>query len=182
MSWFNQGLPPHHTALAMVGAKAGDQVTIVGADDTALAAEIARVTALTGQTVVCADAAGADAQVNRAAADAGVLVEFIAAPPTALPFDAGSRDIAVIMIALASLEAPTQDAVLADAMRILRPGGRLVVLDGTRTTSVLGRLRTARRRLAAEDALRLLERAGGKARRQLADVDGVAYYEARRSP
>ncbi|MCC7007242.1 MAG: methyltransferase domain-containing protein [Acidobacteria bacterium] len=179
-SWLKKGLSPHHTALAMVGAKAGDLVAIVGAHDAPLAAEIARVTALTGQTIVCDSEDGAAERVDAAAADAGALVEFAPAPPTALPFDAASRDIVVVLSPLAELDEASQSAIVAEAVRVLRPGGRIVIVDGERKGGLLGGFRRGRPRLPSDAALRLLDRAGTRARRQLADVDGVAFYEGRR--
>jgi hypothetical protein len=70
-------------------------------------------------------------------------------------------------------------ASLAEATRVLRPGGRVVVIDGARSTGWL-RSRTGATRQPPEAVLALLERAGLKARRQLADADSIAYYEARK--
>jgi hypothetical protein len=42
------GPSPYHTAVAMVGARAGDRVLMIGADDADLAAHVALVTGLSG--------------------------------------------------------------------------------------------------------------------------------------
>ena len=78
-SWFRQGPSPHQTALAMIGAKAGHHVVIAGADDPDLAAALALVTGLNGQTLVVDERSDAEALVNAAAAKAGALMDFLAA-------------------------------------------------------------------------------------------------------
>ena len=62
---------------------------------------------------------------------------------------------------------------------MLRSGGRIVIVDGVRATGLF-KPRNVIPRLEKDDVLRALDRAGTRARRQLADVDGVAYYEARK--
>jgi len=179
-SWFRKGLSPYQTALAMVGAKAGDIVTIVGANDPVLAAEIARVTALTGQTVVCDAAEGAADRLSAAAADAGVLVEFLPAAATALPFEDGSCDIVLVMQSLAGLDDAARTSVMTEAVRVLRAGGRVVIMDGTKMSGPLASFRRTQPRVPSDVLLSLLERVQARARRQLADVEGVAFYEGRK--
>jgi ubiquinone/menaquinone biosynthesis C-methylase UbiE len=174
--WFRKGLSPHHTALAMIGARAGDRVVVLGANDAGLAAEVALVTGLNGTTTVCGEDA-ARARVEDAAGDAGALVEFEAAPLSALPFENGSRDVAVLASGVAAQPPDERDAAVAEAMRVLRPGGRVVLIDRAKAG---GLFRSAAPRRPAADAIAILRRAGAGATRQLADVDGIAYYEGRK--
>lgn len=55
---------------------------------------------------------------------------FVAARAEALPFEAGAFDVVVTASALHYAERP--EAAIAEAARVLRPGGRLVVLDWDR--------------------------------------------------
>ena len=55
---------------------------------------------------------------------------FVEAPAEALPFPDGAFDVVVTASALHYAARP--EAVLAEAARVLRPGGRLVVLDWDR--------------------------------------------------
>jgi ubiquinone/menaquinone biosynthesis C-methylase UbiE len=177
--WFRKGLSRHHTAIAMIGSKPGDQVLVVGGSDPELAAEVGLVTGLNGTTTVCDPDAAARERVEAAAREAGSLVELTDARPTSLPVADGSQDVVVIMNAAEPVSRADPSTVLEHAMRALRPGGRVIVVDGA---PAAGLFRAARgpARLAPDAVLAQLERAGTKARRQLADVDGVAYYEARK--
>jgi len=61
--------------LAMIGAKAGDHVLVVGTRYPAVAAELARATGLNGQTLVVGPEADR-AVIEAAAAEAGTLIDF----------------------------------------------------------------------------------------------------------
>jgi len=178
LKWFRKGLPPHHTAMAMVGVKSGNQVIVVGAADADLAARIAVVTGLNGQTLVV-DRAEARERVEAAARREGALVEFAEAPPTSLPVEAASTDVLVLAVGLASLTADERARTVTEAMRVLRPGGRTIVIEGGKAAR--GATTPAGGPIDADAILRLLAGVGGKAVRTLATVDGLTYYEARKA-
>lgn len=177
--WFRKGLSRHHTAIAMIGPKPGDQVLVVGASDVELAAEVALVTGLNGTTTVCDPDASAQTRVETAAREAGALVDFATATPTTLPAAAESQDVVVLMNAAEAVANADAAVVLEHALRALRPGGRIIVVDGSRASGFF-RSTSGAGRLPAQTILTRLEQAGTRARRQLADVDGVSYYEARK--
>jgi ubiquinone/menaquinone biosynthesis C-methylase UbiE len=176
LKWFRKGLSPHQTALAMVGVKSADQVVVVGAADADLPAQLALITGLNGQTLVV-DRAEARARVEAAAARAGALVEFAEAPPTALPLAAESADVLVMAFGLGSLGADARHAAIGEAMRVLRPGGRAIVIEGITTARAST---PPERTIEADEVLARLNSAGGKAARLLATVNGRAYVEARK--
>lgn len=178
LKWFRKGLPPYHAAMAMVGVKSGNEVIVVGAADAELPARIAVVTGLNGQTLVV-DRAEARERVEAAARRAGALVEFADAPPTALPVAAASTDVLVLALGLASLTADERSRTVQEAMRVLRPGGRTIVVEGGKTARAAGTPES--KRLDADAILTLLAGVGGKAVRTLATVDGLTYYEARKA-
>ena len=175
-AWFRKGLSPHQTSIAMVGPKPGNRIAVIGAVDPDLAAEIALVTGLNGTTTVCDPNPAARDDVDAAARRAGALVEFAAAPFSSLPFESGSQDVAVVM---ASASAGEPALALDEPVRILRAGGRVVILDGLRAAGLFRSRQTPPRR-AKDDVLSALERAGTRARRELADANGITYYEARK--
>jgi SAM-dependent methyltransferase len=164
------------TALAMVDPRAGDAILFVGASDPALAGECGAVAGLNGRTVVAGDQAAAASRVETAAANAGALVEFITAPPDRLPFDAGTFGLIVVP----DLERWPPDARLhrlTEVFRVAGPGARVILL----VTHKRGLFSTTSPHAPSrEDVLQLFTRIGAVAARQLADRDGVAYYEARK--
>lgn len=177
-SWFKPTLPPHHTELAMIGAKPGDRVAMLGASAD-LAAALALVTGLNGQTLVVDENAAARTAVEAAAARAGALVDFEQGPLHGPALEDGRFDIVVLAAALTPRADDERDAIVYAAARLLRPGGRLVVVDGRKAGGML-RFGKTHPRLDPPAALAMLERAGFRATRQLADTEGLAFYEARK--
>ena len=166
----------------MVAARAADSVAILGApgpDEAALAGEIGLETGLNGRTLVIDVGAEARARVEAAAAKAGALVEFEWAPVTMLPLDAGAFDVAVINRQLAALDGQNRVACCQEALRIIKPNGRVVVIEGVKRPGLFGLFPTKLPGLPPEDVKDALTRAGAKAVRLLADVDGVVFFEAK---
>jgi len=180
-AWFRPGPPPYQTALAMIGAKPGDRLVVGGADDPDLVAELALVTGLNGQTTVYDERESARALTQAAAAKAGALVDLVQSSILRLPIEAGVADVFVLARSLTRLSDTDRTALIREAMRVLRPGGRVIVIDGERRAGIRGMLQRRPVQVASSVVLDLLSKAGAKAQRQLADVDGVAYYEARKS-
>lgn len=178
--WFRSGLPPHQTALAMLGAKAGQAAVFLGSADPDLAAEIGRVTGLNGRTVVVDDADRAETRVAAAAARAGALVEFENQSPSESGLDGDQFDVAAITIS-SWMEFPERRraACIGEALRLVRPGGRVViVISAGRAGGFFGS--KAVPRAVADEALALLATTGARAARVLAEVPGTTYVEAAR--
>jgi len=78
----------------------------------------------------------------------------------ALPLEAASVDAALLVLVLAYVEVPQR--ALAEAARVLRPGGRLVVLDSARhlDEALRRKMGQVRPGFDAEELPRLLEQAG----------------------
>jgi ubiquinone/menaquinone biosynthesis C-methylase UbiE len=178
--WFKPGSPPHQTARAMVGARPGDAVLVLGSRDAGLAAAVALVTGLNGRTLVVDRDPTARARIEIAARNAGALVDFEDAPVTALPVESGAFDVAVVDVGLAAMSDTDRRTTIAEAFRVLRPAGRVIVIQRAPRTGLFGAARDKTPALAAEVVQDLLREAGGRAVRQLADVDGAAYFETRR--
>jgi SAM-dependent methyltransferase len=170
--------PPRSTTASMVGARPGDSVLICGVSRPDVAGAVGAVTGLNGQTMVAGRREGAAALVAAAAAEAGALVDYEAAPLTMLPFDTGRWDAAVIVDGLAAFGHEAAQ-VLSEAVRVLRPGGRLILFDAVGRPGLFGLARGTAAGSPAADAVKaMLSAAGLRGARLLADVDGVRYFEA----
>jgi hypothetical protein len=163
----------------MIGAKPGNRIAIVGATDPALCAQLGLVAGLNGQAVVFDEDLDARRRIEAAAATAGTLIEFDQATPGALSANSDHFDVAVLMVPLAALDTRARAAAVDEAMRVIRPGGRIIVVDGAKRRGLFG-LGSRPVRVAADELLALLAAAGGRAQRQLMDAEGVAFYETRK--
>jgi ubiquinone/menaquinone biosynthesis C-methylase UbiE len=168
------------TAFAMVGPRPGDKVVVLGvpAPTAVLAAEIAETTGLNGRTVVVDVGTEARTRTESAAAKQGALVEFEWAPTTMLPLNSGEFDIAVINRQLVQLDGRNRIACCEEALRVVKPRGRVVVIEGLRRPGLFGLLPTKVPGLPADETRAALMAAGAKVTRELAEVDGVLYLEA----
>ena len=177
MPWLRPGPSPHATGLAMIGARPGQQLLMVGAADPGLSAAIAGVTGLNGRTLVVDPAPGAQGAIERAAADAGTLVEFEPRPPAASPGQV-EFDIVVLSQTL-GLSGQSPATQMAEASRALREGGRIIVIQRGKPGGILAAFRgEGTTALTGETIRDLLTSAGFRAARVLAHVAGMIYVEA----
>ena len=99
----------------------------------AICAEWIAKVGLSGRAAAAVPDADAVARLDRAAAGAGVLVDADVADPRRLPYSDGDFDLAVLDDTGALVERLGEDdrgAVARELGRILRPGGRVVVVGG----------------------------------------------------
>jgi ubiquinone/menaquinone biosynthesis C-methylase UbiE len=161
-------------AVSMPGLKLADRLVVVGCSDPMLIAALGTKVGLTGRTcAVDADAARAE-EAGRIAEREGALIETAAAPGWRLPYDGESFDVAVVRSL--ALDDSAARLVLGEALRVLRPGGRCVTIDGEERrgfAATFGGGRAASAAAAAE-GLRL---AGFVAVRELAARAGLAFTE-----
>jgi ubiquinone/menaquinone biosynthesis C-methylase UbiE len=165
--------------MTMAGVKLGDRLLVIGANDPQLTAALAIKSGLTGRAaVVDADAA----RVSRAAAaieHEGALAETICAPWNALPYAAGSFDIAVIRDVLAPMAHDERSRVLLEVFRVLREGGRVIVIDQLPRGGVAGLLgaRSTGASYGREGAAGALSAVGFAATRVLAEREGLRFVD-----
>ena len=179
MAWFRKAAATEPLAITMTGVKLGDRVVVIGASDPGLIAALATKAGLTGR----ACAADADpARVSRAAAAVereGALVETISAPWSALPYDGDSFDLAVVRDVLAGMAHDERSRCLLEVFRILRRGGRVVVIDQAPRGGIGGLLggRNVDASYAEKGAAGALAAVGFAATRVLAERDGMRFVE-----
>ncbi len=170
--------------VAMSGVRLGEHVLQVGVDDARLVGQIAAKTGLSGTAaVVVADAQQA-AKAKEGADEVGVLMDIAVVPSGALPHPDGGFDLAVIHSAsgrLASLEASARRMLLDESARVLRPGGRILVIEPGTRTGLRSMLRPAPSLQAPYDAaggaLADLRAAGFSPVRELGDREGLRFAE-----
>ena len=182
MRWFRRStIDP--LAVTMPGVKLGDRLLVVGCSDPGLIAALAVKTGLTGRAcAVDADAGlrtAAAAQVQRQ----GALVETFTVPWTDLPFERDSFDVVVLRSVLPGLDSNSRVRVAQETHRLLRGGGRCLVID----PAPRGGLGALLKRQAESDyasaggAVRPLEAAGFRGVRVLAEREGSTFVEGVKS-
>ncbi len=119
-----RGNPGRYDLLTrMVGPRLGDRLLTVGAGDPGLATAVAKITGLSGRAVALAISGEEAARLTAASGRDGVLLDVVESPPGPLPFEDGDFDLALIDVATTDI-----DAVLPEIRRVLRPGGRVVLV------------------------------------------------------
>lgn len=180
MGLFRKSAPGEPLAVTMAAVKLGDRFLAVGVRDPALVAVLAVKAGLTG-TACAVDAD--EAAVAKAAAAIerdGALAEVTHAPWGMWPYADGGFDVALIRDLLPALTANERLRTLWEVVRVLRPGGRAIVIEPAPRGgfgAMLSRQTIDAEYLAAGGPLQALKDAGFAAVRVLAEVDGTMYVE-----
>lgn len=178
---FFRVVAPLNLPLSMAGITLGDRLIVVGCSDQTLVAALALKTGLTGRACAVDASAARREKADAAIARQGALVDVVTAPWTALPYEDAAFDVAVIRDVLPTLTAPERSACLGEVLRILRPGGRCLVID-SRSGGLAGLLaRPASRRAADYTGPQALAEAGFRAVRTLAERGGLVFIEGVRA-
>ena len=178
--WFRQtSLDP--LSVSMTGVKLGDRVLVVGCSDPRLIAALAAKAGLSGRACAVDESPDRATEAARVALREGALVETSSSPPTALSFEAGSFDLVVLRDALSELESQFQMMVVQEALRVLRPGGRCMVIDtlaAAGMASLFSSKETPKSPGDPAPTIELLKKQGFVAVRMLAERDGLRFVEA----
>ena len=181
MKWFPLFRSPGESlAVSMAGVKLGDRLLIVGCGDPVLIARLAVKTGLTGRAYAVDAAEALTARAADVALREGALIETASASWQALPCDAAAFDVAVIRDVLPHLAVDGGAASVAEVHRVLRPGGRCLVIDTAPRRGFGALLRpapAAGHYGAPENVVRALERTGFRAARVLAQREGLVFVE-----
>ncbi len=153
-------------AVTMAGVKLGDRFLSLGVRDPKLIAALAAKSGLTGRA--CAvDADAARATAGGAAIHAeGALVDVEPAEWDRLPYEAGGFDVALARDVFSTLDADRRRRAAGEVLRVLRGGGRLIVVESTKRT-----------RLSPDTLTAPLTDAGFAAVRVLADAEHTIFVE-----
>ena len=118
-------------------------------------------------------------RVQKGAQRQGVLVDVEVAPPTPLPADDADLDLVVLDDAasqFASLDAATQTAIVREAVRVLKPGGRILVISALPAEGLAALLGRGSKG-PAYDATPVLEAGGCRFVRLLGEREGLRFVE-----
>jgi ubiquinone/menaquinone biosynthesis C-methylase UbiE len=164
--------------VSMCGIKLGDRLLVIGGSDVPLIAALAVKSGLTGRACVVDESEATRDHVGPAVEKEGGLIESFAAPLTALPFASESFDVVVARNFLRSVSAATSNAAASEIHRVVRPGGRCVLIDdsGRGLSSLVGGER-ADGSPGEGGATGLLASAGFRGVRRLAEREGHAFVE-----
>jgi ubiquinone/menaquinone biosynthesis C-methylase UbiE len=168
-------------AVSMAGIKLGDRLLMLGCSDPRLVARLALKTGLTGRAYAVDVRADLIAQAEQVAAREGALIESASAPWSALPLEPGTFDVAVVRHVFPDLDQPQRVACAAEVHRVLRPGGRCLIIDPAPVPGLSGIVkRTAvnPEYVAQGGGVGVLEAAGFRAARVLAEREGTTFSEA----
>lgn len=170
---------PYMLIVGMSGVKMGDRMVQLGCSDGGALAAVAAKVGLSGRALAIVPDESALNRVQKGAENAGVLVEAQIAPSTALPIENTDFDLALIDDAngqFAALPAETRVTTVREALRVVHPGGRVLVVSAlppTGLSALLGRGASGR----AFDALPVLEEGGCRFVRVLGEREGLRFVE-----
>lgn len=171
---------PYMLIVGMTGVRMGDQFVQIGCAHGGRLAAVAAKVGLSGRALAVVPDDASAARAQKGAAQGGVLVDIEIAPPTALPVQDESFDLAIVDDTgglLASLSAGDRVAALRETRRILRAGGRVMVI-GAVPRGGLGALFTRTPGSPRFDPTPLLDADGFRSVRVLAERDGLVFVEA----
>ena len=177
MKWIRKpALEP--LAVSMSGVKLGDRLLVIGCSDPMLIVALASKAGLTGRACAVDESAARAAEAGRIAEKEGALIETAAAPGWQLSYDESTFDIVVVRSMLSGTSDDSRSPAAREAIRVLRPGGRCVAIEGrTRRglSSLMGGGQAAT--TDADEVRGALVAAGFVAVRTLAERDGMLFVE-----
>jgi ubiquinone/menaquinone biosynthesis C-methylase UbiE len=174
---------PFQLVVGMTGVKLGDRVIHVGCAHGGRLAAIAAKVGLSGRALAVVPDEPSAARAQKASANAGVLIEVETAPPTKLPVDEGTFDLAVLDDTgglFSTMRAEDRVRTVRELARVLRPGGRAMIIGVTPRQglgALLSRAQSGPSLAAAGEATRALEADGFRAARTLAEREGLVFVE-----
>lgn len=169
---------PFTLVVGMSGVKMGDRLVLIGCADAAQLAAIAAKVGLSGRAAAIVPDTQTGTRVEQAAARAGVLVEVTVAPLARLPLEDAGFDVAIIDDTASDFTRASDGdkrAIVAETLRVLRPGGRVMVIGATARSGLAARLQGPVEPSA--DPTPALQADGYRAVRVLAERDGRVFYE-----
>ena len=120
---------PRDLEVSMVGLKLGSSFRYLGGADHDLITTLSKIVGISGEASVAVDSSEAAQRITQAAKSAGLLVDIENTRLDSLPYDADSFDVVVANNLLDKLRINERVLCLQQALKVLRPQGRLVVIE-----------------------------------------------------
>jgi hypothetical protein len=163
--------------VSMTGVRMGERFLLVGCDDAVLLAGLGAKAGLSGLAAAVVFDEHQAVRARTAAAREGFLIDQKIWREAPVAFDDGSFDLAVVddtQGGFAGRDAAVRAAVLGEARRMLRNGGRIEVVEGLGSSGLFAK---ATARPAGYNATAELEAAGFKPVRVLAELENFRFVE-----
>ena len=165
--------------VSMTGLRLGDSVLFLGCHDPKAMALVAVKPGLSGRVCAVDDDRGRVDAAEAAAQAEGALLETAVAPLGALPYAAESFDAVIAIRLVSHVDRGAQAAAVREALRVVRPGGRCVVVESGRRRGLAG-LFSGAPAVTASEIEALLQAGGFRGVRTLADRDRLLFLEGAR--
>jgi ubiquinone/menaquinone biosynthesis C-methylase UbiE len=179
MRLFRKPVPQDPLIIAMAGVRLGLRILIISGDDVEMPSDVAAKAGLSGQVVAVAQTDQAAARTAERATRRGVLIEPVVLE-TRLPYDNETFDLVIADDRPQPAGQRTREAVLAEAFRVLRAGGRLVTLRAATRSSLLQSRAAVQPETATAAFIETLGTIGFRAAREIATRDKTTFIEAAR--
>jgi SAM-dependent methyltransferase len=170
-------------AVAMSSVRLGERVVQIGVNDARVVRAIGEKVGLTGLSTIVVPNESAAARVRSALGEGLTVADIRIVPLDHLPFDQAVYDAVIVHNAeglMTALEPAVRDRTVQEWLRVLRPGGRVIVLDPGSPTG-LRALLGARGSHGSHDTLHTLQASGFTAVRVLGDRQGYRFIEGLKS-
>jgi ubiquinone/menaquinone biosynthesis C-methylase UbiE len=170
--------PGEPLILTMTAVRMADRLLVIGCSQPKLVAQLAVKPGLTGRACAVDEEPQRTASAAAAALNQGALLEAENAPVTMLPFDPESFDVVVVSHLLPDLSVERRRPALQEAARVLRAGGRCLVIQPGRRSGLAGLLGGPR--MPSSEVEAAMESVGFRAVRTLAERQGMVFVEGAR--
>ena len=169
--------------ITMTGVRMGERVLQIGVHDAELTGTLAARPGLSGHAAIVTLSQAAADRARHACDAAGALADITTTTPDAPQIDGSPFDAAIVHDAdpaLTTLASDARVAVLRACHQVLRPGGRLIVIDSlprTGLAALLSRGEPQAEPPPSATLLSALEAAGFRPVRLLAEREGYRFIE-----
>jgi SAM-dependent methyltransferase len=174
--------------IAMSGVRLGERLLQIGVDDPAVLGALAAKVGISGHAAVVTLDDRSATRARNGIAEASTLADVTVVGNGVLPFTDASFDVVVIHSVgglLATAGGDMRAHLLADALRVMRTGGRAIVAEAGVRTGLKALLAPAPKRDEQYEqgggTVAAMEAAGFKPVRLLADRDGLRFTEGLKS-